>query len=179
MVRGRGGVSLFPLAILVVTGVFLWIANDYSRTSRIFPMAAGMFVAVLTCAEILLSLRRTTPGDTEGTPSASASSAGPDAAPATVPELKSPAAATALSANRVRMLCFAASMLLFIPLVQKLGFIVATSGYLVGASLLLGYRRPRTLLVFTPVFVAALFFFFTHFLNVPLPGGVLGGILSR
>lgn len=179
MVRERSGVSLFPLAILVVTGVFLWIANDYSRTSRIFPMAAGIFVAVLTCAELILSLRRTPPGDTDATPAANAPSSGPDAAPATLPELKSPAAATALSANRVRMLCFAASMLLFIPLVQKLGFIVATSGYLVGASLLLGYRRPRTLFVFTPVFVAAVFFFFTHFLNVPLPGGVLGGILSR
>lgn len=75
-------------------------------------------------------------------------------------------------ADRTRVLWVAALTGVYVIVVERLGFIMATAPYMLGFGLALGERRWARLAVFAIVVPAAMYFLFDVTLNVPLPRGI-------
>ncbi|GAA2033597.1 hypothetical protein GCM10009720_12650 [Yaniella flava] len=59
---------------------------------------------------------------------------------------------------------------------QPLGFVVTTSFFLVGHLLLIGVRKPLSIIVITAVGGFGIFYLFRSVLDVPLPLSGIGGL---
>jgi putative tricarboxylic transport membrane protein len=74
------------------------------------------------------------------------------------------------------LLLVAASMATYPLLIERAGFIVASSVAFFGVSFAFGARNVLKNLAISIVFSAIVYFSFTRGLNVNLPSGILGGI---
>jgi putative tricarboxylic transport membrane protein len=74
------------------------------------------------------------------------------------------------------LLVVAASMATYPLLIERAGFIVASSVAFFGVSFAFGARNVLKNLAISIVFSAIVYFSFTRGLNVNLPSGILGGI---
>lgn len=74
------------------------------------------------------------------------------------------------------LLLVAASMATYPLLIERAGFIVASSVAFFGVSFAFGARKVLKNLAISIVFSAIVYFSFTRGLNVNLPSGILGGI---
>lgn len=67
--------------------------------------------------------------------------------------------------------------LVYILLLKKIGFIIMTTAYIYGVSVFIGNRKWLSLLVYTLLFTAAIYFLFKSLLGINLPPGLLKGII--
>ena len=70
----------------------------------------------------------------------------------------------------------AGSMATYPLLIERAGFVVATTVAFFGVSYAFGAKKPLKNLLVSLVFSAIVYFSFTRGLNVNLPSGILGGI---
>jgi putative tricarboxylic transport membrane protein len=75
-------------------------------------------------------------------------------------------------ADRARVLWVAALTGVYVIVIERLGFMTATTPYLFGFCLVLGERRWVRLILFAVVVPVATYLIFDRTLNVPLPRGL-------
>ena len=69
----------------------------------------------------------------------------------------------------------AGSMATYPLLIERAGFVVATTVVFFGVSFAFGARNIFKILIISVIFSAIVYFSFTRGLNVNLPSGILGG----
>jgi putative tricarboxylic transport membrane protein len=69
------------------------------------------------------------------------------------------------------------SLLAFLLLIERAGFIVAASVTFFGITVAFGNKRHGRSALFGTLFITLIYFSFTRFLNVQLPAGIFEGIL--
>lgn len=70
-----------------------------------------------------------------------------------------------------------ALLAVYAAVLEMLGFILATTLFLLAAILLAGARRPLYLALVPPVLSVALFYLFSRLLEISLPRGAVEGVL--
>ena len=70
-----------------------------------------------------------------------------------------------------------ASLLAFLLLIERAGFIVAASLTFFGITVAFGNKRHGRSAIFGTLFITLVYLAFTQFLNVPLPAGIFKGLL--
>jgi putative tricarboxylic transport membrane protein len=65
-----------------------------------------------------------------------------------------------------------ASLLSFMLLIERAGFVIAASITFFGITVAFGNKKHLRAAVFGTLFITFVFFAFTQFLNVPLPAGI-------
>lgn len=68
-----------------------------------------------------------------------------------------------------------ASLLSFLLLVERAGFVIAASITFFGITVAFGNKSHGRAAIFGTLFIAIVYFSFTRFLNVPLPAGIIKG----
>ncbi|GEM_PF-2193083 len=71
------------------------------------------------------------------------------------------------------------SLVIYVGLIYLVGFNFATAIYLIAFPIMVGYRRWAIVLVTAIVLTVLVDVGFGRFLHVPLPAGLLGGLLGR
>ena len=69
-----------------------------------------------------------------------------------------------------------ASLLAFLVLIERAGFIIAASITFFGITVAFDNKKHVRAAVFGTIFITVIYFSFTHFLHVQLPAGILKGI---
>ncbi len=70
-----------------------------------------------------------------------------------------------------------AGVVVYFILLQYLGFLIPSFLFLVVMGWLLGYRKPVKLILISLALLASIYIVFVRFLAVPVPTGVLGGLM--
>jgi putative tricarboxylic transport membrane protein len=70
-----------------------------------------------------------------------------------------------------------ASLLAFLLLIERAGFVIAASTTFFGITVAFGNKRHARAAIFGVLFITIVYFAFTQFLNVPLPAGIFKGLL--
>ena len=70
-----------------------------------------------------------------------------------------------------------ASLLAFLLLIERAGFIIAASVTFFGITVAFGNKRHGRSAIFGTLFITLVYLSFTKFLNVPLPAGIFKGLL--
>jgi hypothetical protein len=131
-------------AFFVVLGVMLVISAgnfpERAQTSTaVYVRFVGLGMAILAGADFLLTLRK------EG-------------------------AVIELFANKVYFFGLVGLMIAYMVLLMlDVGFLVSTLPFLIGASILLGYRKWRTMAITFVTTLLATYFIFFRLLEVPMP----------
>jgi putative tricarboxylic transport membrane protein len=68
-----------------------------------------------------------------------------------------------------------ASLFAYLLLIERAGFIIAASITFFGITVAFGNKKHLRAAVFGTLFIAVIYYSFTHFLNVQLPAGILKG----
>jgi putative tricarboxylic transport membrane protein len=69
------------------------------------------------------------------------------------------------------------SLLAFLLLIERAGFIIAASLTFFGVTVAFGNKRHARSAIFGTLFITLVYLAFTRFLNVPLPAGIFKGLL--
>ncbi len=69
-----------------------------------------------------------------------------------------------------------ASLFAFLLLIERAGFIIAASITFFGITVAFGNKRHGRAAIFGTIFIAVIYYSFTHFLHVQLPAGIVKGI---
>ena len=69
------------------------------------------------------------------------------------------------------------SLLAFLLLIERAGFIIAASLTFFGITVAFGNKRHARSALFGTLFITLVYLAFTRFLNVPLPAGIFKGLL--
>ncbi|MBB6170198.1 putative tricarboxylic transport membrane protein [Nocardiopsis mwathae] len=120
--------------------------------------------AVLLLLAVLLFFQRRDPEagvGADSAPTATTASPGPDARLGRIGD------------TRLELALFAASIAVYIALLEPVGFLISTAVYLAGATAYLGYRRHWVTGLLSVGVAAGLYFLMSDFLNVALPPGPL------
>jgi putative tricarboxylic transport membrane protein len=70
-----------------------------------------------------------------------------------------------------------ASLLSFLLLIERAGFIIAASITFFGITVAFENKKPARAAIFGTLFITVIYLSFTRFLNVQLPAGIFKGIL--
>ncbi len=70
-----------------------------------------------------------------------------------------------------------AGIVVYFVLLQYLGFLIPSFLFLVAMGWLLGYRKPLKLILISIALLASIYLVFVKFLAVPVPSGILGGLM--
>jgi len=70
-----------------------------------------------------------------------------------------------------------ASLLAFLLLVERAGFVIAASITFFGITVAFGNKNHGRAAIFGTLFITVVYLSFTKFLNVPLPAGIFKGLL--
>ncbi len=70
-----------------------------------------------------------------------------------------------------------ASLLSFLLLVERAGFVIAASLTFFGITVAFGNKKHGRAAIFGTLFITVVYFSFTRFLNVQLPAGIFKGLL--
>jgi putative tricarboxylic transport membrane protein len=68
-----------------------------------------------------------------------------------------------------------ASLFAYLLLIERAGFIIAASITFFGITVAFGNKKHLRAAVFGTLFITAIYYSFTHFLNVQLPAGIVKG----
>jgi putative tricarboxylic transport membrane protein len=129
-------------------------ALNLTISPKVFPYAIATLLMVLSAILFINILR----GDTA------------------VPEGMAEGAPIGKSDYRAFLLVLG-SLLAFLLLIERAGFIVAASVTFFGITVAFGNKRHGRSAIFGTLFITLIYFSFTRFLNVQLPAGVFEGIL--
>jgi putative tricarboxylic transport membrane protein len=69
-----------------------------------------------------------------------------------------------------------ASLLAFLLLIERAGFIIAASVTFFGITVAFDNKKHLRAAVFGTIFITVIYLSFTHFLHVQLPAGILKGL---
>jgi putative tricarboxylic transport membrane protein len=147
--------SLFLLGLIVFwdTARTELPAFNLTVSPKVFPFAIAILLMGLSAALFINVLR----GDT----------ATPEGLEAEDPIEKSDYKTFAL---------VLASLLAFLLLIERAGFIIAASITFFGITVAFDNKRHLRAAIFGTLFITFIYLSFTHFLNVQLPAGILKGI---
>jgi putative tricarboxylic transport membrane protein len=70
-----------------------------------------------------------------------------------------------------------ASLLAFLLLIERAGFVIAASTTFFGITVAFGNKRHARAAIFGVLFITIVYLAFTQLLNVPLPAGIFKGLL--
>ncbi len=68
-------------------------------------------------------------------------------------------------------------IVIYFVLLHYLGFLIPSFLFLVVMGWLLGYRKPVKLILVSIALLASIYLVFVRFLSVPVPTGILGGLM--
>jgi putative tricarboxylic transport membrane protein len=147
--------SLLILGIIVVFDTANMLVPPASGTvgPQIFPYLVSGFL-ILVSIGIIIQVLRGNLGQPEGTEFSE----------------------TIEKTDFKSLLVVAGSMATYPLLIERAGFIVATTVAFFGVSFAFGARNVVKNLVISVIFSAIVYFSFTRGLNVNLPSGILGGL---
>jgi putative tricarboxylic transport membrane protein len=158
----------FGLALLVVSVLFLFFAQDIDRSSltaendpgpRAFPVTISLLLLAGGTGQLIADLRRRRRLDT----------------PVATGHLENPAEASDRR-GLVNVVVLISALLIFLLLVAWIGFLASTFLFSLGMTWWLGARWWHAL-VFAVVLVLAIDVLFVRMFEVALPTGLLGAVV--
>jgi hypothetical protein len=155
MLLNRLGPFIIPVLVVAYSGYVIaeQYLGSYRETSQNYATLMGG-IAIL-CALIVMA-RIVIRGDTE---------------------LDEPAAEKIPLGNYIQVIAVVAMMALAVLLIPILGYVITFLAMLVGALYLLGVRSVPLILTISIVMVAVVHFGLVKELELPLPAGILDGII--
>jgi hypothetical protein len=146
----KTGGLIFNLLLFGAISVLLYMSRDYFELSRKLPQLVGGLALILLSWELGLGLWKRKQAAAQGG------------------EQKK----ERLSAFIVkRWLTLAISLLVYVILLSKLGFLLMTSLLMLSILWFFDVRKPLVLVVYTAVSVGVVYGIFAKLLYVPLPAG--------
>jgi putative tricarboxylic transport membrane protein len=148
--------SLFLVGVVVAWDTYIVELPAFNLTisPKVFPYAIATLLMVLSAILFINILRGDTAipeGHIEGTPIA--------------------------KSDYRSFLLVLASLLAFLLLIERAGFIVAASLTFFGITVAFGNKRHGRSAIFGTIFITLIYLSFTRFLNVQLPAGIFEGLL--
>lgn len=148
--------SLFLVGVVVAWDTYIVELPAFNLTisPKVFPYSIATLLMVLSAILFINILRGDTAipeGHIEGTPIA--------------------------KSDYRSFLLVLASLLAFLLLIERAGFIVAASLTFFGITVAFGNKRHGRSAIFGTIFITLIYLSFTRFLNVQLPAGIFEGLL--
>jgi len=148
---------VFAGSLLLISVIVLWDTNraddpaiNVSVSPKLFPYIVGIFLLILSIGLIIQVLRgkiATPEGETEGKPIE--------------------------KSNYKSFLTVLSSIVVFMLLIQRAGFVIASTITYFGITLAFGVANKIKAIVIAALFSLIVYETFTRFLNVDLPAGWL------
>lgn len=140
------------VAIMLISAYMFAVSGSFAEETRLFPRIVSTAVFVCCAAKLALTARTLLSNRAEG------------------------AAAAKRLFNRSQLVLLAAAVL-YVVLLNPIGFLPCTIAVLLVLPWLLGYRRWKVLIPFAVIISIAFYVIFRFGFYIRLPEGVLSGLL--
>lgn len=147
------------LVILLAAGYMFVSSASFAAETKLFPQIVSGVVFLCCLVKLALDLRTLHPAKAAGQPQ----------------QEKETAARKPLFTKE--QLFVLATAVLYVALLQPVGFLPCTVAVLIALPWLLGYRRWLVLIPFSLAITAAFYLIFRYGFYIKLPAGILSGLL--
>jgi hydrogenase/urease accessory protein HupE len=146
----KTGGLVFVFLLIVAVSVLLYVSQDYHSLAKKLPQLVGGVTLILLLWEFGIGLWKKKRQADEKKES--------------VKDMPSPFVIK-------RWLTLGISLLVYVILLPRIGFLIMTSLLLVSMLWFFNVRRPLTVIIYTGVIVGVIYGVFARLLYVPLPAG--------